>query len=75
MNKNYDIGQFTDFMILQKENGNDVNNFTFDEIVQVSIYHTSTQKNLTRADLLLYRLCTSFAINQNKSRGMVCLKT
>ena len=38
MNKNYDIGQFTDFMILQKENGNDVNNFTFDEIVQVSIF-------------------------------------
>ena len=67
MNKNYDIGQFTDFMILQKDNGNDVNNFSFDEIVQVSFYHNSNHKNLNLTLSVFVRSYTSFATNQNKS--------
>ena len=73
MNKNYDIGQFTDFMILQKDNGNDVNNFTFDEIVQVSINDNSNQKDLNLC--LFARSYLSFATNQNKSLDMASPKT
>ena len=41
INKGYDAQDFTNFMWYQKEEGgNDVNNFTYDEILQLVIDFT-----------------------------------
>ena len=39
MNTPYDTGEFTNFMLNKKEGGNDVNNFTYTEIIQVSFVY------------------------------------
>ena len=36
MNKNYDTNDFANFMSTKKAGGNDINNFTFDEVLEVS---------------------------------------
>ena len=37
MNKGYDTTDFASYMSTKKQNGHDINNFSFDEVLEVSL--------------------------------------
>ena len=75
MTPGYDTNEFSDFMIAQKEGGLDVDNYTYDEILNVSLQDS----DFVRFSLpnhffsLHFSLSTRLPTSQSKSRSTASL--